>query len=239
MAHGPDTVSLDRGRKMTALVVNSNSGATATTTASYACPLPASLVSGNKLYLFVGTVILATVYSLDTPSGWTLEADLQNNDASTHPRLTIFSKTSDGSEGATVTVAITGGTPSVNFSVVSVQIQNHNGTDVSGMDRTGSVKTTLASPSVTTTVNDSLVLLANVSYLNLVTRVVIPAINITAVANATIQLYCGVCYTTQGSAGATTAQTWAFDDTDIAVSATVAVKPALSGPAPIIAWFRA
>lgn len=224
---------------MTASVVNSNSGATSAVAASYACPLPASLVSGNKLYLFVGSTLSTTAYSFDTPSGWTLEADLQNSNATTRPRLTIFSKTSNGSEGSTVTVSVTGGTPSVNFSIISVQIQDHNGTDVAATVRTGTTDaSTLDSPSVTTTVNDCLVLLANTSFTNSAATVTPPATNIAEVSNATVLLYCGVSYTTQASAGATAAQTWTFDDPDSAVSATLAIKPAASGLI-TSAWLKA
>jgi hypothetical protein len=77
--------------------------------------LPASLVSGNKIVIIFGHNPTATV---TTPSGWTLLDSVQSTIGTNDRKLYIFEKTSDGTEGATVNITISGQT----WSAVAYQI---------------------------------------------------------------------------------------------------------------------
>ena len=209
---------------MTASIVNYNFNASAASTLTFMASLPTSLVASNKLYMFLATSVNSATYSIGTPAGWAVEADLRNNNAASRPRLTVLSKTSDGSEGSSVVLSPVGGTPTLVWGQITVQVQDHNGKDVDGIARNTTDSTTHDSPSVITTVNDCLVLRVNTSLTNLTTDVSAPPTLVHGFANGTTVLYIGVSQETKASAGATGAATWTFNDPDSAVSYTIAIK---------------
>lgn len=108
--------------------------------ASLACSLPASLVSGNLIVLAV-SYYNAGITLATPPSGWTL---LVAQTATTQHQY-IFYKTSNGSEGATVTVTPSGST---GCGTVAYQVSGWSGTPVAGTYATGT-STAPDSPSVT------------------------------------------------------------------------------------------
>ena len=86
---------------MTAAVVNTSVYADSTATASQVVTLPASIVAGNLLLMFI-TLGSAGGGSITTPSGWTQLAINTVNWTGA-----ILYKTATGSEGASVTITTT------------------------------------------------------------------------------------------------------------------------------------
>lgn len=88
----------------TPTIVSTNSSTRITVGTSHTVNLPASLVSGNILLLFFA---MQENTAVTTPSGWTSLTQWQETTGATC-QVNIFYKTSDGTEGATVTVTSTG-----------------------------------------------------------------------------------------------------------------------------------
>lgn len=84
--------------------------------------LPASLVSGNQLFVFVGC---AGNETLSTPTGWSLTAHATSGGtAGSDRRLYCWQKTSDGTEGATISSTVTG--TSGSWASTAYQINGYN-----------------------------------------------------------------------------------------------------------------
>lgn len=80
------------------IVENTNSSARGINGTSHIVNLPASIVSGQLLLIFFNVVNT----SISTPTNWTLLGDIGGS--SSIPKLAVFYKIADGSEGSTVTI---------------------------------------------------------------------------------------------------------------------------------------
>src|SRR5690348_6559271 len=87
---------------------------------SLACNIPANNVAGRLLLMRVAVQRSSALPTVNTPSGWTLLDD----EANTTIREAIFYRVADGSEGASVTVGITGSSARI-----AIDITPYDGVD--------------------------------------------------------------------------------------------------------------
>jgi len=197
---------------MTAPAYQSKSTATEDYLTSFTPAVPSGTADGDLLV----AVCFGTSY-WNTPSGWTSRLSQYNGSAYLH----VFTKTAGAGESATTFSLNTDG-------YGYVVVYRITGADTSSpIDASGSATSTLASPSVTTTVDDTLVLHLFASGSAYGTALVQPSGD--TALDLPSNYYAGAAssYKTQASAGATGAATW--DDssaTSDQVTATLAIAPA-------------
>lgn len=121
-------------------------------TSSAALTMPSGIETGDVLYAFV--VGSAGTGSDASMTGWVEEADVSR---STNSRITLFSRTSDGTEGATQTASFTTATD-----VVAKVLRFPSGTtlDATTTTASGFYSTDASAPSITTTSDDTLLIRA-------------------------------------------------------------------------------
>ena len=76
------------------------------TSSTFTVNLPASISSGDVLYVLIGYE--GSVAVVNTPSGWTAEEEILNDSTKMVGRLYLFSRRADGGEGATQDFTMTG-----------------------------------------------------------------------------------------------------------------------------------
>jgi hypothetical protein len=115
-------------------VVTTNVGNETVADTTYSAPLPASLVSGNLLIVIASahTGFGATQYN--TPAGWTLL--FQSSGTGSLRSLAAFYKVSNGSEGASLALTLTGALGGFKSST-AYQINGQNGNPEAGTTATG------------------------------------------------------------------------------------------------------
>jgi hypothetical protein len=123
------------------------------TSSSLSISLPASLVSGNLLIVCIFYATSGSSRTLATPSGWSSLASKGNS--GTDPGAYVFTKTSNGSEGATLSITASG---AVIYSAVAYQISGWSGTPQFGTWSGPTTSNSPAPPSVTPTSAGSIAL---------------------------------------------------------------------------------
>jgi len=101
-------------------VVNSVNTTFAVPATSFNAALPASIIAGNLLFMWVG-VNVRDAGTVGFPAGWTI--DLDDTQLSATHRVVLAKKTATGAEGATAT--ITNGATASRACTIAMQISGH------------------------------------------------------------------------------------------------------------------
>jgi hypothetical protein len=123
-------------------------GGNATPTSPLSVPLPSGISSGDLLIVFVSNGSSRTA---TTPTGWTLVAGTSNSGGF----YRVYQRIADGTEGSTLSVTLSN---TANFNSVAFRISGHNATTPVNVSATDNTSNNVVSPSVTTTVENCLVL---------------------------------------------------------------------------------
>lgn len=209
------------------VVESASSGNNGTTATSVVVNMPSGVTTGD---LLIAQVTISTNVTPNTPSGWTLErSDVA---AGNIVRSFIFSRVADGTEGATQTFDAPG---SGRWAAGILRISGADTTtpvDVDGatVDNGNPASTNMVAPSVTTTVDNTLVLrfyaLSDGRNSNSTPTGLTEAYDTASGFGAGVT--CSCAYVDQASAGAsgTATSTTSAQTPEYTVSQTVAIAPA-------------
>lgn len=219
---------------MAAPTYESETTATGAAVGSLACNVPASTADDDLLLAYVFTAHATNNMSHTTPSGWTLVGTAAKTSGGNRSRISVYRKVAS-SEPSSHTFSF-----SITVDDVLISMARISGVDTtapinaSSVLYPGSASATPSSASVTTSVDDCLVL----SFLSiLVTATTIDAVpsgmtsEYDATTSGSIGTRSGCARVNQASAGSSGAKTWTISDARIYFASTIAVAPALAGNA--------
>ena len=189
------------------------------------CPAPANVAVGD---LLVGVYSVGTTSTLSGPTGWT-ELFYDTDAAVTSHG--VWWKIANSSDAAASTFDFTSSGNARTCAVV-LRIDGHDATTPIGTQFAGnsypSQTASPVSPTVTTTVDDSLVILTQGGDQNRADTHP-SSTNLIANDNNGTDVHQGVAWTTQATAGATGTNTWTLSAADDCYAYTVVVRPSASG----------
>lgn len=221
---------------MTASVTSNTNSQVATSETSFSADLPGTTVSGELLLALLANGDNSGSQTFPAVTGWTKNVE----SIQTVPRTYVgWSKTATGSDGATQT--FTSGTGALWMGNV-LRIADHNGINVTAVTGSETFDTTVDSPSVTTTVNDCLVLVGFMCTANIADRTLTPPGGTTAIFdedNTSQGFRMAVRSFVQASAGATPAQTWTVSSGIWVNAFTIAIAPAAASGVPLAVFLNA
>lgn len=123
---------------------------TAATTANWSIPLPPNRQNGD----FMVAVLALHAVNVNTPSGWTLQ---ERRTATTAPRIAVFYREVNGSEGSTLSLTQTGktaNTPAHGFVMLFRNVQVAGNQRIASVVANGTASVTHTAPAITNSAPD-------------------------------------------------------------------------------------